>query len=82
MSDQRVLRCMGSLKQLIKDRRNYHGKYKDYYTAELEGNYREEFETLEFGTAALEQLHTLLRMHNGSLSTPPSSSGISPLTTP
>jgi len=67
---------MGMLNELIKERRNYHGKFKDYWAAELEGDCSPGLATFEEGTNALELLLQLLRASSAWGSTPPSTSGI------
>ena len=73
---------MSSLNELIKERRNYLGSFKDYSAAELEGDCGPGLDIFEDGTNALELLLQLLRVSTEWGSTPASTSGISSLMKP
>lgn len=73
---------MSSLNELIKERRNYHGRFKEYWAAELEGECGPGLATFEDGTVALESLYALLRTFSDGGVTPASTSGISSLMKP
>ena len=73
---------MSSLNELVKERRNYLGKFEEYRAAELKGDGSPGLTAFEEGTNALESMLRLLRLHSDWGSTPPSSSGISSLMTP